>query len=146
MPSALNTKIRALETEIQLFGNDLFLAYQHAYNCAVYLNAEGNPNSSTQMYGLANDLYALFGHWSGTSSDIKYNLIWALDYINNFAFNGGGNGVTMGDILAEMLSATFDELTSFMGITQAYKVAVWDAPFNEAYYAALARGFKSWGR
>ena len=51
----------------------------------------------------------------------------------------------MADILTAMMSATFEELTKFMGITQAYKVAVWDAPFNEEFYAALARGFKTWG-
>ena len=53
--------------------------------------------------------------------------------------------LTMDDILNEMLSASFEQLTKFMGITQAYKVAVWDAPFNEEFYAALARGFKTWG-
>ncbi len=58
---------------------------------------------------------------------------------------GGGGEVTMAAILSEMMAASFEELTSFMGITQAYKVAVWDAPFNEEFYAALAREFKTWG-
>ncbi|MCP3678962.1 MAG: hypothetical protein GY782_01160 [Gammaproteobacteria bacterium] len=57
----------------------------------------------------------------------------------------GGGGASMADILTAMMSATFEELTEFMGITQAYKIAVWDAPFNEEFYAALAQGFRKWG-
>jgi len=77
------------------------------------------------------------------SSGFKGKLNTALTWINDNW--GGGGSMTMADILNSMLAATFEELTSFMGITQAYKVAVWDAPFNEEYYAALARGFKTWG-
>jgi len=54
------------------------------------------------------------------------------------------NGVTMDAILSAMLTASSEQLTTWMGITDAYKVAVWDAPFNAEYYAALARGFKTW--
>lgn len=145
MPVALQTRIDLLDTEMQLFYNDFNTAYQHTYNLAVYLNLEGNPNSSTQCYGLATDFYRLKAHWGTISGGIKGLLNWILEYINNNAFNGGNGEVTMPAILSAMLEATFAELTSFMGITQAYKVAVWDAPFNEEYYAALARGFKVWG-
>jgi len=67
-----------------------------------------------------------------------------LELINNNWPEGGG-GVDMDQILSAMVQSSFAQLTSFMGITQAYKTAVWDAPFNEEYYAALARGFKTWG-
>lgn len=77
------------------------------------------------------------------SGGFKGKLNTALKWIGT-NWDGDG-GCTMDDILNEMLSATFEQLTSWMGITQAYKVAVWDAPFNEEYYAALARGFRSWG-
>lgn len=75
----------------------------------------------------------------GFKGKLNTALVWIGDNI------GGGGGVTMDDILNEMLAASFEQLTAFMGITQAYKVAVWDAPFNEEYYAALARGFRVWG-
>jgi len=55
-----------------------------------------------------------------------------------------GGGVTMDAMLNAMLSATFAELTKFVGLTEAYNVAVWNAPFNADFYAALARGFAKW--
>ena len=58
---------------------------------------------------------------------------------------GGGGGVDMDGILNALLSASFEQLQRVVGITDAYKVAIWDAPFNEEFYAALARGFKTWG-
>jgi len=145
MPIALQTRIDKLDGQMTNYGLDLFMAYQHANALAVQLNAEGNPNSSTQCYALANDLYYMYGHWRNSTDDIQDMLIWCLWYINDNGFGGGGGGVTMPDILTAMLGASFEELRQFMGITQAYKVAVWDAPFNEEYYAALARGFKNWG-
>jgi len=129
---------------MQLFYNDFNTAYQHVYNMAVQLNAEGNPNSSTQCYGLANDFFAMKAHWGTGATGIKYYLIWCLDYINDNAFNGEPGDVDMSAIINAMLAATFDELTKFMGISDAYRAAVWDAPFNEEFYAALARGFKAW--
>jgi hypothetical protein len=145
MPAPLQSKINLLSTEMLSFGLDMNVAYQHCYNLAVQLNAEGNPNSSTQCYALANDIFYMYNHWYSGSGSIRSLLVWCLQYINDNAFNGGGGGVTMADMLAAMLAASFEELTAFMGITQAYKTAVWDAPFNEEYYAALARGFRQWG-
>lgn len=67
------------------------------------------------------------------------------DYAVPWYLDNCSGGASMADILTAMMSATFEELTEFMGITQAYKVAVWDAPFNQEFYAALARGFRKWG-
>ncbi len=145
MPIPLQTRIDKLQVQIQNYGLDMQMAYQHASSLGMQLNAEGNPNSSTEAYALGSDLLRMYGHWMNSTDDIRDMLIWCLQYINDNAFNGGGGGVTMGDILSEMMSASFEEITQFMGITQAYQVAVWDAPFNEEFYAALARGFKTWG-
>lgn len=60
-------------------------------------------------------------------------------YLDNCA------GADMDSILNAMLSASQEEFTKFIGIVDAYRVALWDAPFNEEFYAALARGFKTWG-
>jgi len=51
---------------------------------------------------------------------------------------------TMDALINLMLTATFDQLQKFIGIEDAYRCALWDAPFNEDYYAALARGFRKW--
>jgi hypothetical protein len=48
----------------------------------------------------------------------------------------------MGDIITAMLTATYEELQSFVGIVDAYRSAVWDQPFNAQFYAALANGFR----
>jgi len=52
--------------------------------------------------------------------------------------------VTMDSIINAMLAATSSQLQKFIGIEDAYRCALWDAPFNEDFYAALARGFKKW--
>jgi len=72
------------------------------------------------------------------------NVRMAIYYTNKYAAMYSPE-ITMDQILTSMTAASFEQLTAFMGITQAYKTAVWDAPFNEEYYAALARGFKTWG-
>jgi hypothetical protein len=52
--------------------------------------------------------------------------------------------VDMDAILNAMLSASFGNLQQFIGLVDAYRVALWNAPFNVDFYAALARGFQKW--
>lgn len=49
--------------------------------------------------------------------------------------------VDMDAILTAMISATDEEFMKFIGIVDAYRVALWNSPFNSEFYAALARGF-----
>ena len=56
----------------------------------------------------------------------------------------GGGSVDMDAILNAMLVSSFDQLQKFIGIEDAYRVALWNAPFNADFYAALARGFQQW--
>jgi len=49
--------------------------------------------------------------------------------------------ITMDAIISVMLSATEDEYRSFIGLVDAYRVGLWNKPFNSEYFAALARGF-----
>lgn len=146
MPSALNTRIRLLETEIQLFGNDLYTLYQHTYNCAVQLNVEGNPNSSTQMYGMANDLYYMFGHWSGTSSDIKYLLTWCLDYINDNAFNGVPPDpyvLTMDKILNVIWESDKLRWFHFINYIDSMRAGIWNTEIYEKHLEDWYRHFST---
>jgi len=55
-----------------------------------------------------------------------------------------GGTVDMDAILNAMLAAKFDQLQKFIGIEQAYMAAIWNAPFNADFYAALARGWRQW--
>lgn len=54
---------------------------------------------------------------------------------------GEDGDVTMDAILTAMITADFDQLQKFTGLVDAYRVALWNEPFNADFYAALARGF-----
>lgn len=103
--------------------------WEHATNFS-------NPWTNSQFYWVAEGI---------NDYTILWNTACAVRLLITKVESLSGGGVNMGSILTAMQSASFEELNSFMGITQAYKVAVWDAPFNEEFYAALARGFKTWG-
>ena len=117
-------------------------AYDECYDLSQDLTTEGNPNSGSEAYYLSLKFNGLRSKWGSGSSTFPGRLLQIFDYLNA---NIGGGEVDMASILSAMMAATHEEITQFMGITQAYKIAVWDAPFNEEFYAALARGFKTWG-
>ena len=52
--------------------------------------------------------------------------------------------INMDAILNAMLVSSFEQLQKFIGIEDAYRVALWNAPFNAEFYGALARGFQKW--
>ena len=49
--------------------------------------------------------------------------------------------LTMDDIINTMLTASPEQVNYFVGLVDAYRVSIWDKPFNEEFFAALARGF-----
>lgn len=100
--------------------------------------ANADIHNATASFG-SMAAYLMRANWYTESfvAQIRESLYWVDD-------NWPSNGVTMDAILTAMLSASNEQLTAWMGITDAYKCAVWDAPFNAEYYAALARGFKQW--
>jgi len=50
--------------------------------------------------------------------------------------------VTMLSILSAMSIATPDELMAFIAVTDAYRSALWDRPYNSEYYSTFVRFFK----
>jgi len=116
--------------------------YDECYDLYQALGAEGNPNSGGEAYQMSTHFNALRARWGAGSTTFPGRCLQMFDYFND---NIGGGDFDMDVLLTAMLDATPEQITKFMGITQAYKVAVWDAPFNEEFYAALARGFKVWG-
>lgn len=52
--------------------------------------------------------------------------------------------LTMDAILNTMLVADPDEVMRFVGLVDAYRQSIWNQPFNQEMYAALARGFMEW--
>ena len=144
MPEPLTSDIISYHLSCYAYSAILQNLYNDVLNLQTGLATDGNPTAANAAGLMAVHVWEMRNKFTYGSDSVRYWLVKCLQYIDNNAFNGGGGGVTMGDILSEMMSASFDELTKFMMITDAYKVAVWDAPFNEEFYAALARGFK-WG-
>lgn len=88
---------------------------------------------------------AAIGYGGMYPQRLSVSLPGALELIDDNWPEGNGYELTMDDMLSVMLSASFENLQEWIGIIDAYRVALWNAPFNSEYYAALARGFEGWG-
>lgn len=49
--------------------------------------------------------------------------------------------VTMSDIIYAMLRADVDDIEYFVGLVDAFRQVMWNKPFNQEFFAAIARGF-----
>jgi len=131
--------------DCQSCGYDLALAGS-SYTHIIPLNFNAGEQSS-MMYVkeclsyIMDAIYALLSYYSGEGV-FNYNCYNALKAGSDYT-NGGG-AVNMDSILSAMITATFEQLQKFIGIEDAYRVALWNAPFNAEFYAALARGFQKW--
>ncbi len=52
--------------------------------------------------------------------------------------------LTMAVLINTMLTANPAEVEYFVGLVDAYRQSIWNQPFNEEFFAALARGFEQW--
>ena len=52
-----------------------------------------------------------------------------------------GGAVDMDAIIYAMLTAEPDEVMYFVGLVDAFRQSVWNRPFNQEFFAAIARGF-----
>ena len=117
---------------------------------AGFLEAAGDALKYNNLLAAGNNLYDAgvsiqlgLGHWwSSTGTTAHRYLRDCLNTIDTSWPSGGT--VDMDAILNAMLAAKQDEITQFIGIEQAFMAAIWNAPFNADYYAALARGFRQW--
>lgn len=142
MGDSYNTLIAQLET-------DYDLANQAFSNTVFYLTSAWFDWGAADDHGAIEEiLNALaevvnyqagimsFGNWGWPA--YGYSLIDALNRSRACPFNGA---VDMDAILSAMITADFDQLQKFTGLADAYRVALWNEPFNAEFYAALARGF-----
>ncbi len=53
--------------------------------------------------------------------------------------------LSMADILNTMLTADPYQVEYFVGLMDAYRLSIWDKPFNQEFFNALGEGFKQWG-
>ena len=115
---------------------------------ALFLESAGECLIAGNLLAAGNNLYdagvslqlGLDHFYANDGSRVHRYLRDALNKINTEWPTG--SSVTMDAILNAMLLATFDELTKFIGIEDAYRSAIWDQPFNAEFYGALANGFR----
>lgn len=144
--AGLSTLISTMNTNFGLGMSDWIEARANLYDAGFNIGNNDWTGAKNKLIAAGDSIVNAATHWGQDNhfnEGVRVQLVDALTLINdNWP---SGSSVDMDSILSAMTTASFEQLTSFMGLTQAYKVAVWDAPFFEEYYAALARGFKTWG-
>ncbi|GAI70891.1 unnamed protein product [marine sediment metagenome] len=74
------------------------------------------------------------------------NTAYTPNYAVPYFFTNHTDGVlTMSDILEAMKNAKPHQPLLFMGYLEAYKASVWNATFDETFFADLVRKWLIWG-
>ena len=129
-----------------------------AFNPVIYLNAtlgDGGPCTSWNYVDNFDQYYTQTAFWWGQRYSLSYYNVWwnnacaiklIIDKCNSLQaeLDAGAGAVDMDAIINAMLASKFDNLQKFIGLVDAYRVAIWNAPFNAEFYSALARGFQKW--
>ena len=108
-------------------------------------NEMSNLAIQTTITGVRNSAKKCFNYiYNAVNGHVGFN--W-LDPIQNSwhmmaLYYAGQGSVDMDGLLNAMLLADYEQLQKFVGISDAYRCAIWDQPFNSEFYAALARGFR----
>lgn len=142
MPEPLTTYVTNWRTCYLNLWSEFNNLYNDCYNLGTQLNTEGNPNSSQSAYNMATHILNIRNYFASGSDTLYGRMYTAMNWVDNNI--GGGGEVTMDAILSVMITSSFEDLQKFIGIVDAYRVALWNAPFNADFYAALARGFQKW--
>jgi len=142
MPEPLTTYITLWHNAIASFKADFYNATNAIYDCHLQAEAHNWEGLANSLEVAANAMYDAAAHIATGVGSIYYHMWSSMTWIDlNWP---SAPTVTMASIINAMLLAKFDELQKFIGIEDAYRCALWDAPFNTDFYAALARGFKKW--
>ncbi len=94
----------------------------------------------TGCYRLASSVYYIIGRFTEVSPWYLLPKLHTLSWEYSMDEPPAAD-VSMDAILSAMITASLDEYTEFIGLVDAYRVGLWNKPFNSEYYAALARGF-----
>lgn len=143
MPAELDLLIDNLDTAWQSMYLNLYTPIKQGFELlGDAILANNWVNAHAYCDSLASNWNTGFRNsWTLSSSFYRYYTLQILRWIND---NWTVGGATMDDILNAMLGASFEQLEKFTGITEAYHIALWNAPFNADMYAALGRGFAKW--
>ena len=115
---------------------------------AAYNSALAEWNAGNDHMAISYILAGLTHSEQGIDYMLRYIWTWtpkttlaAVLYKMRDEYADGNGEVTMDAILTAMITADFEQLQKFVGIEDAYRVSLWNEPFNSEFYAALARGF-----
>lgn len=120
--------------------SDLHNLANHFFYAAGQCEAESWAGLANSFYNMEFYMRNACQHFRGGSPDLYTTMYAAMDWIDDNWPDGDGE-VTMDAILTAMITSDFAQLQTFVGLVDAYRVALWNEPFNAEYYAALARGF-----
>jgi hypothetical protein len=142
MPEPLTTYVTRVDDEMKTIGFRWDYIIGSLATLHDRLTAEGCPNSGDVCQTIRTDLIGIMREYDTNFGWYRGRLGTALSWIDSNWSVGGE--VTMDAILTAMVTSDFDELQKFIGLVDAYRVAIWNAPFNAEFYGALARGFSTW--
>ncbi len=134
--SELYTVRSTLNNELQNIGSQIYSAgsslRSHNYNVAgLWLQDAGNNISDIRLpFVQLTDSFL----WQARMGFIAIRDNWPAE----------GGAVDMAAIINAMLLANPNEVTYFVGLTDAFRQSIWNQPYNKEFYAALARGFEQW--
>lgn len=142
MPEPFTTYVTRIDDEMKMIGlrwDDIVASLSTLHD---QLTVEGCPLSGDVILSIRSTLIGIMREYDSTFGWYRGRLVTALEWIDtNWSADGE---VNMDAILNAMLGADFTELQKFIGLVDAYRVAIWNAPFNAEFYGALARGFQTW--
>jgi len=146
MPSPLTGFIANLLDEYGIASNKGHAAKNYIDSAGDYLRSGDTIDAGTALNNAAillGDFISHFCYYKSYIYNAAYYRKQCWEWVDD-NWPAAGEAFSMDLLLTEMLAANPSQLQKFIGIVDAYRVACWDAPYNEEFYAALARGFKQW--
>ncbi len=140
MPEPLTSYITTWRDLYQTISADIWTAGNALKQAGAFLKLGDDSTAGDYLDAAGDQLHVVSNEFHGNTDSLYNDMYDALHWIDD---NIGG-GVDMDAIINAMLQANFNQLEKFIGIVDAYRVALWNAPFNHEFYAALARGFEKW--
>lgn len=142
MTLGIEVQIANMDTAWNAYSQDAYNGKAQFIALGEAIEAQNWTAAKTQCNNLASNYgQSIQDHWWSIATNTAHRwLREILVKINNEWPTGGT--VNMDSILNAMLAADYDQLLQFVGIEEAYRMAVWDQPFNKEFYASLARGFR----
>ena len=101
-------------------------------HAAIYFTFSGLQDVWFCLRYLADFAEASYGY-----SHLMESIYWANKDIPAADF-------TMDTLIQTMLVADPNQVEYFVGLVDAYRMSIWNRPFNQEFFAALGRGFRLW--